>query len=297
MPLLPNDYFSNWYIASLDGKARILQSYNEILQKETQAKKFLQGDIGNHIVDIGPKVYQLTANCPILIIDVEVGSDPVYDIFDLVLENLDKIQSPITQADIDDENYKYIMKSANIQLGADSSNISTTLESWQEFNNSLVYNPTDYDFIARQAKFYDIQFGVFGENYLVSNGTLNISVMSNQNFYIPGYNSGFGNTVPLFDIGGYTVSGNVNVMVTPEQYNVLKFYNEQGPGIFSASKNSIYLKVLNRKVGSPNSDRRIDLGDFMFLPSVELNITANQVITANINFVTMFRRTSTVTLS
>lgn len=296
MPLLPSDYFSNWYIASLDGKARILQSYNELLQKETQTKKFLQGDIGSHIVDIGPKLYQLTLNCPILIIDIEAGSDPIYDIFDLVLENLVKIQSPLTQSDIDN-NFAYIMKSANIQLSAETSNISTTLESWQEFSNDLIYNPTEYDFIARQAKFYDIQFGVFGENYLVSQGTLNISVMSNQNFYVPGYNSGFGNTVPLFDIGGYSVSGSVTVMLTPEQYNVLKFYNDQGPGIFTASKNSIFLKVLNRKVGSPISDRRIDLGDFMFLPSVELNITANSIIQATINFVTMFRRTSTVTLS
>jgi hypothetical protein len=293
---MPPDYFSNWYLVSLDDKARIVQSYNEILNQETQAKRYVQGDIGNHAVDISPKFYQLTVSSPILIIDSDVGSNPIYDIFDLVLENLIKLQFPITDTDITLNTFTYIMQNANIQLSPESSEITTTLESWNQFNSGLEYDPENYNFIARQAKFYDIQLGVFGDNYLVSNGTLSISVNSNKNFYVPGYNAGFGNTVPLYDVFGYSVTGNVTVIVTPEQYNVLKFYNEQSPGIFEASKNSVFLKVLNRKVGS-NNDKAINLGDFMFLPSVELNITANSVITATINFVTMFRRTSTITLT
>lgn len=296
MPLMPPDYFSNWYLVYLDEKARIVQQYNENLIQDTQARRYVQGDIGNHAVDIAAKYYQLTVSAPILIIDNDEDAEPIYDLFDLVLENLSKLQLPITQQDIDDDVFTYIMQSANIQLSPESSSISTTLESWDQFNTGLVYNPENFNFIARQSKFYDIQLGVFGDNYLVTNGTLNISINSSKNFYIPGTNAGFGNTVPLYDVFGYSVSGNVTVVVTPEQYDVLKFYNEQGPGIFQATKNSIFLKVLNRKIGSIN-DRTINLGDFMFLPSVELNITANSVITANINFITMFRRTSEITLS
>ena len=51
MPLLPPQYFSNWYVVSLDGKPRILSSFQEQQNNQTQLQKYVQGDIGNHIVD------------------------------------------------------------------------------------------------------------------------------------------------------------------------------------------------------------------------------------------------------
>jgi hypothetical protein len=293
MPILPADYFSNWYVVSLDNKPRILQSYNEILSQSAENTKFIQGDIGSRIVNIGPKNYQATLNSPILIIDPETVEDTLYDIFDLVLENLLKIQQPISDLDI--SSFDYILSSASIQLSSDSSSINATIESWQPIGSAIAYNPENYNMIARQAKYYDIQFGMFGENYLISNGTLNISCNPVQTFYIPGTNSGLGNTTPLYAVNNYFINGNVNLIITPEQYNLLKLYNAQSPGIFNASKQPLYLRVLNRMQGV-NKDRVLNLGEFMFLPSIDISLSAGQPTIANVNFSTMFRKTSQITI-
>ena len=42
MPILPADYFSNWYVISLDNKARLLQSYNEILNQSADNENYIR---------------------------------------------------------------------------------------------------------------------------------------------------------------------------------------------------------------------------------------------------------------
>lgn len=292
MPLMPADYFSTWYVVTVGGLPVILQSYNETLNNSVQDKKMVQGDIGNHVVDISPTYYQYNLNCPLLLIEPR---NTLYDTFSLVLSFLDMIQEPVYgNADIDQ--FEYVMQGAQLSFATDSSNCTATLESWKAFDdisNFKTYAP-NYDFIARLVKFYDIQFSMFGENYLIKQGNINISVLNEKHFYVPGSNSFTGNQNPLFSIHGYTVTGNVTIVLTPEQYDVLKLYNAQSPGIFNAAKNSLFIKILNRTT-SGIFDKTINLGDFMFLPTVELSISANQAVTATVNFATMFRRTSAIT--
>lgn len=292
MPIMPADYFSTWYVVTIDGLPTILQSYNETLNHAVSDKKFVQGDIGNHIVDIAPTFYQYNLNCPILLIEPK---NLFNDTFDLVLNFLNLIQEPIYgNADIDQ--FEYVMQGAQLDFSTESSNCSSTLESWKAFNdftNFKTYAP-NYDFIARLVKFYDIQFGMFGENYLIQQGNFNISILNEKHYYVSGSNSFTGNQNPLYSIHGYTVTGTVTIVLTPEQYEVLKLYNAQSPGIFSAAKNSLFVKILSRN-STGIYDKTINLGDFMFLPTVDLSISANQTITAKVNFVTMFRRTSAIT--
>lgn len=292
MPIMPADYFSTWYVITIGGLPTLLQSYNETLNQSVSDKKMVQGDIGNHIVDISPTYYQYNLNCPILLIEPK---NLLYDTFDLVLGFLDLIQEPVYgTADIDQ--FNYVMQSAQLSFSTESSNCTTSLESWKAFNdanNFKTYAP-NYDFIARLVKFYDIQFGMFGENYLIQQGNFNISVLNEKHFYTPGSNNFTGNQNPLYSIHGYTVTGNVTIVLTPEQYEVLKLYNAQTPGIFTAAKNSLFVKILSRN-STGIYDKTINLGDFMFLPTVDLSISANQTITAQVNFSTMFRRTSAIT--
>ena len=292
MPIMPADYFSTWYVITIGGMPTILQSYNETLNQAVSDKKLVQGDIGNHVVDIAPTYYQYNLNCPILLIEPK---NLFNDTFDLVLNCLNLIQEPVYgNADIDQ--FNYVMQSAQLSFSTESSNCTTSLESWKAFDdvdNFKTYAP-NYDFISRLVKFYDIQFGMFGENYLIQQGNFNISVLNEKHFYVSGSNNFYGNQNPLYSIHGYTVTGDVTIVLTPEQYEVLKLYNAQTPGVFTAAKNSLFVKILSRN-STGIYDKTINLGDFMFLPTVDLSISANQTITARVNFVTMFRRTSTIT--
>ena len=292
MPIMPADYFSTWYVITIGGMPTILQSYNETLNQAVSDKKLVQGDIGNHVVDIAPTYYQYNLNCPILLIEPK---NLFNDTFDLVLNFLNLIQEPVYgNADIDQ--FNYVMQSAQLSFSTESSNCTTSLESWKAFDdvdNFKTYAP-NYDFISRLVKFYDIQFGMFGENYLIQQGNFNISVLNEKHFYVSGSNNFYGNQNPLYSIHGYTVTVDVTIVLTPEQYEVLKLYNAQTPGVFTAAKNSLFVKILSRN-STGIYDKTINLGDFMFLPTVDLSISANQTITARVNFVTMFRRTSTIT--
>jgi hypothetical protein len=289
MPLLSPEYFGTWYVITLDGKRRILQSYSETLNLESSNEKSaLVGDIGKHIADIGPYHYALSLTSPILILE---PYDVFYDAFDIVLENLDKIQQPITVSNI--STYEYVMQSASINIATDGSNVSTQLESWQDFADAKEYRPADDFFYGRVAKFYDIYFSMFGNEYLVQSANLNIKVNNDKHFYIAGTNDFLGNQVPKYSINGYSVSGDITLLIKPDQYETLKLYNAQSPGIFNALKESVKLKVFYRPTGV-NRDKTIDFGDFAFMPSIELSINPNQIITAKINFYTLFRRTSVI---
>lgn len=292
MPLLPTEYFGSWYVVTLDGKPRILQSFNETYNASASIEnKLIQGDIGTHVVNIEPAYYSTTINSPILLVE---PNETFYDVFDVLLENLAKIQQPVTSTNAND--YNYILQSGSISLSSDSSNITAVLESWKAFDdvqNFKTYNP-EYDFIARTAKSFDIQFSMFGNEYLVSQGNLSISVSNEKLFFVPGSNNFYGNQVPLYAINGYRVSGDITLIIKPDQFETLKLYNAQSPGVFTAAKRSVFLKVYHRS-NSNNYDRTINLGDFLFQPTVDLSISTNQAITARVSFVTMFRRTSTIT--
>lgn len=292
MPLLPTEYFGSWYVVTLDDKPRILQSFSETYNASASIEnKLVQGDIGTHVVNVEPAYYSTTINSPILLVE---PNGTFYDVFDVLLENLAKVQQPITTTN--SSNFNYILQSGSISLSPDSSNITAVVESWKSFDdvqNFKTYNP-EYDFIARTAKSFDIQFSMFGNEYLVSQGNLSISVSNEKLYFVPGSNNFYGNQVPLYAINGYRVSGDITLIIKPEQFETLKLYNAQSPGVFTAAKRSVFLKVYHRS-NSNNYDRTINLGDFLFQPTVELSISPNQAVTARISFVTMFRRTSAIT--
>lgn len=306
MPLLPSQYFSNWYVVTLDGKPRILSSFQEQLNQQTSLEKNIQGDIGNHVVSIPAKHYSSSVTCPILLIRPETEADRMYDVFDLILEYVEKIQNPITNNSNSASGvnkFNYVIESSSINISAEGAEVTANLESWTKFTsetagigytNKISYKPEEYNFYARKARFYDIQFGIFGENFLIESATLSFAFANSKTHYLPGFNSGFGSTVPLYSIGGYQVTGNVTLVVKPEQYEILKLYNAQSPGIFNAVKHSLYLRILDRTENATN-DKILNLGDFMFMPSVDISITTNNIIKSTINFVTMFRRTSSIT--
>ena len=93
MPILTSDFISAWYIVNLNGKYRLLESWNESINQEVNNKLLIQGDIGNHLVDIGGIYYSAQINSPVII--MSQPNTGLFDALDIVLEGLAVAQQPI----------------------------------------------------------------------------------------------------------------------------------------------------------------------------------------------------------
>lgn len=282
MPLLNSSYIGTWYIVNLDNKRRLLESWSESKIQEVQAKRYIQGDIGTHIVDVGGYYYQANFSSPIIIFNGGNFSD----CFDLVLQNLQIIQEPITNA----TDLNYILDNASISINQSSVNVSASVESYKGFNyvgNYKEYAPTD-DFVGRTARFYDCVFTYNNNSYPVIDARIDIKVENSKNYFVPSA-LGTADLTPTYGINGYSASGSVTFAITPEQFEALKISADQLPGYFVTTTGGVSLTVLNQ-----NGNRILSLGDFIFQPRVELDMKSNQIITGKVTFQTMFRRISTI---
>ena len=282
MPLLNSSYIGTWYIVNLDNKRRLLESWSESKIQEVQSKRYIQGDIGTHIVDVGGYYYQANFSSPIIIFNGGNFSD----CFDLVLQNLKIIQSPITNATL----INYILDNASISINQSSVNVSASIENTAGFNyvgNYKEYAPTD-DFVGRTARFYDCVFTYNNNSYPVIDARIDIKVENSKNYFVPS-TKGTAELTPTYGINGYSASGSVTFAITPDQFEALKISADQLPGYFVTTTGGVSLTVLNQ-----NGDRILSLGNFIFQPRVELDMKSNQIITGKVTFQTMFRRSSTI---
>ena len=282
MPLLNSSYIGTWYIVNLDNKSRLLESWSESKIQEVQAKRYIQGDIGTHIVDVGGYYYQANFSSPIIIFNGGNFSD----CFDLVLQNLQIIQEPITNV----TTLNYILDNASISINQSSVNVSASIENTAGFNyvgNYKEYAPTD-DFVGRTARFYDCVFTYNNNSYPVIDARIDIKVENSKNYFVPSA-LGTADLTPTYGINGYSASGSVTFAITPEQFEALKISADQLPGYFVTTTGGVSLTVLNQ-----NGNRILSLGDFIFQPRVELDMKSNQISTGKVTFQTMFRRISTI---
>ena len=117
MPILSAELLANYYTITLNGKTYILNSWNENLQQDVNDKSFIQGDIANRIIEVSNPLHQATMSGPILLLkdldaelkvvenayinvnDANKNLPPygIYDIFDLIIENLNIVSRPITE--------------------------------------------------------------------------------------------------------------------------------------------------------------------------------------------------------
>lgn len=282
MPLLNSNYIGTWYIVNLDGKRRLLESWSESKIQEVQSKRYIQGDIGTHIVDVGGYYYQANFSSPIIIFN---GGN-FTDCFDLVLQNLKVIQEPISNATI----LNYILDNASISINQSSVNVSASIENTAGFDytgNYKEYAPTD-DFVGRTARFYDCVFKYNENFYPVIDARIDIKVENSKNYFVPSADN-TASLVPTYGINGYSASGTVTFAITPTEYEYLKVSADQSPGRFVTTTGGVLLKILNQ-----NGNRILNLGDYIFQPRVELDMKSNQIITGKVTFQTMFRRSSTI---
>ena len=310
MPILSAELLANYYSISLNNKTYILDSWNENLQQDVSNKSFIQGDIANRVIDVNNPLHQATMSGPILLLkdldaelktvdnayinvnDANKDLPPfgIYDIFDLIIENLNIVSRPITEV----TDLPFFIDNGTISLNFSDVTSTVTLTSIYpqgfERTQNLGFtkstaekNFEDNRILGRTVKFWDFRFRIFGDFYAVTQATINISVASDKKTNI-GNNYYNGNTVPDFVITGYSISGDATISIPPFQFENFRLY--QAPGSFNLFQNSIGMGLVDTYRGH----RYIDFGSYMILPRIEMDMKSNQMTTARISFNTFVRR-------
>ena len=310
MPILSAELLSNYYSITLNGKTYILDSWNENLQQDVSDKSFIQGDIANRVIDVNNPLHQATMSGPILLLkdldaELSVVENPyinvadanknlppygIYDIFDLIIENLNIVSRPITET----TDLPYFIDNGSIALNFSDVTSTITLTSIypQGFERTQNLGSTkstaqknlqEARILGRTVKFWDFRFRIFGDFYAITQANINIRVVSDKKTNI-GNNFYNGNTVPDFVITGYSISGDAVISIPPFQFENFRLY--QAPGSFNVFQNSIGIGL----VDSYRGHRYIDFGNYLILPRIEMDMNSNQMTTARISFNTFVRR-------
>jgi hypothetical protein len=311
MPILSAELLSNYYSISLNGKTYILDSWNENLQQDVNDKSFIQGDIANRVIDVNNPLHQATMSGPILLLkdldaelkvvdnsyinvtDANKNLPPygIYDIFDLIIENLNIVSRPITET----TDLPYFIDNGSISLNFSDVMSTVTLTSiypqgFERTQNlgatksTATKNLSESRILGRTVKFWDFRFRIFGDFYALTQANINIRVVSDKKTNI-GNNFYNGNTVPDFIITGYSISGDAMISIPPNMFENFRLY--QAPGSFNVFQNSIGIGLID----SYRGHRFIDFGNYLILPRIELDMKSNQMTTARISFNTFVRRT------
>jgi hypothetical protein len=310
MPILSAELLSNYYAITLNNKSYILDSWNENLQQDVSDKSFIQGDIANRIINVNNPLHQATMSGPILLLkdldaelktvdnsyinvnDANKDLPPfgIYDIFDLIIENLNIVSRPITTV----TDLPFFIDSGSIALNFSDVNSTVTLTSIypQGFERTQSLGTTkstagknfqEARILGRTVKFWDFRFRIFGDFYALTQANINIRVVSDKKTFI-GNNFYDGNTNPDFIITGYSISGDATISIPPWQFENFRLY--QAPGSFNVFQNAIGMGLID----SYRGHRFLDFGSYMILPRIELDMRSSQMTTARISFNTFVRR-------
>jgi len=310
MPILSAELLANYYAITLNGKTYILDSWNENLQQDVSDKSFIQGDIANRIIEVSNPLHQATMSGPILLLkdldaelkvidnayinvtDANKDLPPygIYDIFDLIIENLNIVSRPITET----TDLPYFIDNGSISLNFSDVMSTVTLTSIypQGFERTQSLGSTkstaeknfeESRILGRTVKFWDFRFRIFGDFYALTQANINIRVVSDKKTNI-GNNYHNGNTNPDYVITGYSISGDAVISIPPSQFENFRLY--QAPGSFNVFQNSIGIGLID----SYRGHRYIDFGNYLILPRIELDMKSNQMTTARISFNTFVRR-------
>jgi hypothetical protein len=310
MPILSAELLANYYAITLNGKTYILDSWNENLQQDVSDKSFIQGDIANRIIEVSNPLHQATMSGPILLLkdldaelkvvdnayinvtDANKDLPPygIYDIFDLIIENLNIVSRPITET----TDLPYFIDNGSISLNFSDVMSTVTLTSIypQGFERTQSLGSTkstaeknfeESRILGRTVKFWDFRFRIFGDFYALTQANINIRVVSDKKTNI-GNNYHNGNTNPDYVITGYSISGDAVISIPPSQFENFRLY--QAPGSFNVFQNSIGIGLID----SYRGHRYIDFGNYLILPRIEMDMKSNQMTTARISFNTFVRR-------
>lgn len=203
MPILSAEVISNWYyfLYSDNVTPLIFESWNEKEIQKTEQIKLVQGNIGTYVMSIGGLKWQTEIKSRVLI-----SNSPSKSVLDIIIDSLGNINK-----------FQYgnsILKSATININEEGVSCNATL--WSDsvgvlplwFNNGEA--PITY---ARTAAFYDTQLRMGTTDAFISSGEIKIEVDVSENYFM---GQTLNNSpVPSFSVQGYSISGNLEIMMPP----------------------------------------------------------------------------------
>ena len=284
MPVLSPNYIGTWFHLEdpRDNTIKIVERFNKTATQELQAKPYLQGDIGTHVMQVGGIFYEYEFSSDALIL----LSGQTSDIVGLIKNGLDTVRSGGFTNGVA---ANYLLERASIQVNKQGVSANVTFVSELEHAWRPVYGDTGIsDLIARTAEWYDCTFGFSSHTgisriFQIESASINIQAQVGKRFFI-------GTTqTPYFSVDSYSVSGQITLLVDPE-YDIYLDGNTDTTSYFGIrpqtlngqsrlypnGPKSIYLTIGNTTT--------IDLGMVSMIRTVKSGIQAQQITTATIEF-------------
>jgi hypothetical protein len=283
MPILDPKYIADWYylVPTLDPNQspRLIKSWAEKQEQTVTPEKLLQGDIGVHVMSVKGMKWTNHIEAPAVIIDYVNQGDVVTGIFDAIIADYNAQRGPTLSSGL-----THLMKNAKINISEEGVTCSVDYVSGVPGIFTPVFGPTPFDFIGRTAKWYDTTFYVQDvdeaindpNGYKVTSGEINIDFNINENYF---QNTG---QTPIFSIQGYTISGRIEIVLSPEYWDNL-IIAEQVCGNFTYSLSDSYLRI-GGCVESSTPGIALELGSARLHGNVERRMNSGQITTVSITF-------------
>jgi hypothetical protein len=284
MPVLSANYIGTWFhlVDPRDSSIKLVESYNTTATQELQAKPYLQGDVGTHVMTVGGIFYEYDFSSDALIL----LSGQTSDIISIISDGLETIRGGGYYNNVA---ASYLLENANISVSKQGVNAQAKFISDEENAWRPVYGDSGIsDLIARTAQWYDCVFGFTSHTgvqkiFQIDNASLNITASVGKRFFI-------GTTqAPYFSVDSYTVTGKITLLVDPEvdiyldgttdstsYFGIRPQLDNGASRLYPNGPKSVFLRVGNTTT--------IDLGMVSMIQTVNTTVRAGQITTATISF-------------
>lgn len=292
MPVLPSEFLSTWYrLRNKAGVSWLVQSWTEKQLQNAENHPLIQGDIGVRTMDIGGTYFEHTIQTPVLVVETPVVppdtgvNDKINSAIFLLADAFNKTRTPIyTTTQLD-----YVLKSGAIRVSEDGVMVDMTLNSDIPSALAPVYLPSINDYIARVAKWYDcdvyIQDPSLTSVYQVKSANITFVVKLEMMYFIGT------NQSPYFVVQGYEVNADLEILISPEQYEALLqssggMMKTQKAGDLRAHKAiSAYKdRQISISVGNKDNKTTIYFGKALVMSEIERGMQPSKVTTLKLNF-------------
>jgi hypothetical protein len=304
MPVLPSEYLSTWYrLRDSANNSWLVQSWSEHEIQQTQVKQLIQGDIGVRAMDIGGHYFEHSIQTPVLLIETPllpgtVNNNYISSTLSMLAVSFNQARSPIYTT----SQLNYILKSGSIKITEAGVTVDVGLYSDIPSALSPVYLPTNVDYIARPARWYDCNFYIQDDNlssvYQVKSGTITF-VMHVELVYFIGTDQ-----QPYFVVQGYEVNGDLEMLVSPAQYEALLHSSGgvmqvQSSGNLNASvaQPSYLDRQVALSIGNASNKSTLSFGRAMVVSEVDRSLQPSQVTTLKMSFKSFMNSSTPLTLT
>jgi hypothetical protein len=259
----------------------LLKSHNENQIQNTQDKKLIQKSYGTRVMDIGGMKWETSISSPIVFTNGASFVDVLDYVLYAVYGDVDNLANPnFALAEnfltVDGE-MNSVLKEGKIDFSDSKVDVFATIISDYP-STAWLYpvNPTDIpNWGGRVAKWYDCSLNMgfrdmdMSSCYIVG-GDLSFTIDLGEHYFI---NSG--KYTPDMIVNGYTVKGNLTIVLPIEAYLGLEYYYQLYNKCIPAGS-GLFLQI---------GARTLDLSDkIVFINSLQKTIESSDMITARISF-------------